>query len=123
MEDPLRLNPVRAGLVAAPAEYAWSGHAALRAEDRGCLDLHPLYLGLGADAASRYRAYMGLVAQDAAREAVPLVGRYFVGSRRFVRRMAKKFGLAGPGSRVEWERHGPGLVSLRPKHCGPAEPD
>ena len=97
--------------------------AALRAEDRERLDLHPLYLALGPDAESRYRAYMGLVAEDAAREPVPLVGRYFVGSRRFVGRMAKKFGLAGPGSRVEWEEHGPALVSLRPKHGGPSEPD
>jgi putative transposase len=117
------LNPVRAGLVATPAEYPWSGHAALRAEDPERLDLHPLYLGLGADAPSRYRAYMGLVAEDAAREAVPLAGRYFIGSRRFVGRMAKKFGLAGPGSRVEWEEHGPALVSLQPKHGGPSEPD
>jgi putative transposase len=117
------LNPVRAGLVATPAEYPWSGHAALRAEDGGRLDLHPLYLALGADAASRYRAYLGLVAEDAGREAVPLAARYFIGSRRFVGRMAKKFGLAGPGSRVEWEEHGPGLVSLRPKHGGPSGPD
>jgi putative transposase len=117
------LNPGRAGLAATPAEYRWSGHAALRAEDRERLDLHPLYLALGPDAESRYRAYMRLVAEDAAREAVPLAGQYFVGSRRFVGRMAKRFGLAGPGSRVEWEEHGPGLVSLRPKHGGPSEPD
>jgi hypothetical protein len=109
--------------VATPGEYPWSAHAALRAEDRERLDLHPLYLALCPDAASRYQAYMALVAEDRAREAVPLAGRYFIGSRRFVGRMARKFGLAGPGSRVEWEEHGPGLVSLRPKHGGPLEPD
>jgi hypothetical protein len=78
------------------------------------LDLHSLYLSLGPDAESRYRAYMALVAEDAAREAVPLAGRYFVGSRRFVARMAKRFGLDGPGSRLEWEEDGPAVVSLAP---------
>ncbi len=109
--------------MATPAEYPWSGHAALRAEDRERLDLHPLYLERGPDAQSRYRAYMGMVAEDAGREALPLAGRHFVGSRRFVGRMAKRFGLDGPGSRVEWEEHGPALVSLRPKHGGFSEPD
>ena len=117
------LNPVRAGIVATPAEYRWSGHAALRAEDCERLDLHPLYLSLAPDAESRYEAYMALVAEDAGREAVALAGRYFVGSRRFVGRMAKKFGLGGPGSRVAWEEHGPRVFSLRPKHGGPPEPD
>ena len=117
------LNPVRAGLVAAPAEYPWTGHAALRAEDCGILDLHPLYLALGPSPEARYRAYMALVAEDAGREALPLADRYFVGTRRFVRRMQKRFGLDGPGSRVEWEGHGQGLASLRPKHGGSSEPD
>ena len=117
------LNPVRAGIVATPAEYPWSGHAALRAEDCERLDLHPLYLSLAPDAESRYEAYMALVAEDAGREAVALAGRYFVGSRRFVGRMAKKFGLGGPGSRVAWEEHGPRVFSLRPQHGGPPEPD
>ena len=63
----VRRGPWFTGVVATPAEYPWSGHAALRAEDRERLDLHPLYLSLGADAESRYRAYLGLVAEDAAR--------------------------------------------------------
>jgi putative transposase len=117
------LNPVRAGLVTTPAEYPWSGHAALRAEDTEQLDLHPLYLELGPDPASRYRAYTALVAEDAARDALPLATRHCVGSRRFVGRMAKRFGLAEPGSRVEWQEHGRGIVSLCPKHGGPAEPN
>ena len=106
-----------------PGEHPWGGHEALRTEDGTRLDLHPLYLSLGEDWPSRRRVYQGLLAQDAGREAVPLAGRYFVGRRRFARRMERKLGLAGPGARVEWEEVGSGLVSVRPKHGGSSEPD
>lgn len=56
------LNPVRAGMVAQPADYAWSSHGAyigLR-QDR-LLSPHPLYWSLGNTPFSREAAYAALV--------------------------------------------------------------
>ena len=114
----LDLNPLRAGMAAAPAEYAWSGHAALGAEDAGQLDFHPLYLALGPDAASRWRAYGAIVAEEAAREPVGLAGAYFVGSRRFVARMERRFGLAAGTGRLARRALAGGVVWTGPRHGG-----
>ena len=108
------LNPVRAGMVTAPADYPWCGHRALRDEDRKQLAFHPLYMDLAADAASRYRKYMALLAEEASRPPQSLATTYFVGSRRFVRRMEKRFGLDAPGRSVERRPLGAGVVA-----CGP----
>lgn len=56
------LNPVRAGMVAQPADYAWSSHGAyigLR-HDR-LITPHPLYWSLGNTPFSREAAYAALV--------------------------------------------------------------
>jgi len=87
------LNPVRAGIAYAPAEYNWCGHRALKKEDRLELDFHRLYLEMGKDAASRYVKYMSLMSEEAARPAVSLAREYFVGTRRFVRKMVRRFSL------------------------------
>jgi len=112
------LNPVRAGMVPTPQDYVWSGHNALRAEDKGQIDLHPLYTEAASDAASRYRFYAGLLAEEAQREPIPLAREYFVGSPRFVRRMERRFGLDKEGSRIRRLTLGAGLVSMGPKHGG-----
>lgn len=54
-------NPVRAGMVATPADYPWSSHRsnALGAPSR-ILSPHPLYEALGATAARRHAAYLRL---------------------------------------------------------------
>ena len=114
----LDLNPVRAGLVGAPGDYPWSGQAALRAEDGERLDLHPLYLELGPDAASRWRAYQAIVAAERAREPVGLAGAYFVGSRRFVARMERRFGLDALAGRLTRRALAGGLVWSGPQHGG-----
>jgi hypothetical protein len=82
-------------MVATPDAYPWCGHAALRAEDRAVLDLHPLYCELCGSPAERYSAYLQLVAEEADRPAISLAHVYFVGRRRFVGRMLDRFGLAG----------------------------
>jgi putative transposase len=66
----VELNPVRAGLVRHPRDWQWSSHRA-NAEDAGdgLLTPHPTWLALGADDASRRRAYRALV------EAAPPAGR------------------------------------------------
>jgi putative transposase len=57
----IEMNPVRAGMVADPAEYRWSSY---RANGLGhgdaLLSPHPLYQSLGASAASRRAAYRAL---------------------------------------------------------------
>ena len=54
-------NPVRARMVAAPCDYAWSSYRrnALGAADPLVVE-HPLYSALGADAAARSSAYQTL---------------------------------------------------------------
>jgi putative transposase len=113
----LDLNPVRAGIVTSPSDYAWCGHRALRVEDLAELDLHPCYLCLGDGPASRYKEYAHLLKVEAARPPVSLANEHFVGSARFVSRMLKKFGL----SKCKALRHqqlGPGIISVGPAHGG-----
>lgn len=57
----IELNPVRAGMVAAPGDYPYSSyryHAAGIADP--LLKPHPLYLNLNTDAAARRKAYQAL---------------------------------------------------------------
>lgn len=66
------LNPVRAGMVAAPADYPWSSHAhhaGLRAD--ALLTPHALYWALGNTPFAREQAYAALVQAglDAGRQA------------------------------------------------------
>jgi putative transposase len=57
----IELNPVRAAMVAHPAEYRWSSYRAnARGEADALLKPHPLYESLGSDAASRQAAYREL---------------------------------------------------------------
>jgi putative transposase len=57
----IELNPVRAAMVADPAQYRWSSYRsnALGAADE-LLTPHPAYLALGAAAAERHAAYRAL---------------------------------------------------------------
>ena len=57
----IELNPVRAGMVAAPGDYRWSSHCANASGDPDDgLTPHPLYRGLGQTAPSRGHAYREL---------------------------------------------------------------
>jgi len=105
------LNPVRAGLAAAPLDYRWCGHAALRAQDTNILDFHPLYLECGEDRRSRYAYYMALLGEEAARPPVTLATEHFVGTERFVRRMERKFGFASGKKPLEHRDLGFGVVA------------
>ena len=113
------LNPVRAGMVATPQEYRWSAHDSLRREDTKQLDLHPLYLETGPDAATRHSNYVEVLAQEAQRAPLSLAREYFMGSARFVRRMVKKFSLDAQGTRMRWRDLGSGVVCTGPKHGAP----
>jgi putative transposase len=60
----IELNPVRAGLVANPAEHRWSSHGcnALGRAD-GLVTPHPVFVELGEAAADRQARYRSLVAE------------------------------------------------------------
>lgn len=58
----IELNPVRAGMVAHPAEYRWSSYRAnAQGEVDALLQPHSLYEGLGRSAESRQTAYRELL--------------------------------------------------------------
>jgi len=65
----IELNPVRAGMVAAPGLYRWSSHAANAGlADRGFLSAHPALAGLAGTpdaAAGAYRALFDAPLDDA----------------------------------------------------------
>ena len=65
----IEMNPVRAGIVNAPAEFPWSSHR-FYAEDRpdDAVTPHRLYRGLGRDAEGRRAAYLALFEKDMPRE-------------------------------------------------------
>lgn len=110
------LNPVRAGMAGGPADYPWSGHRALSVEDAPQLDTHDLYLGLGSDPESRYRAYREILAEEAARGPFSLARVHFVGRQAFVRRMEARFATGSPGQGI---RHIPlpdGIIASAPLH-------
>lgn len=73
----IEMNPVRAGMVAHPDDYAWSSYPANAwGKDDALLMPHDLYLRLGADGAERQAAYRTLLleqvdkaAEDAIRDA------------------------------------------------------
>ena len=109
------LNPVRARMATTPADYPWSAHAALRDEDTEQIALHELYLGLGADPASRYRAYLEVLASEAAREPLSLATAYFLGGPRFVGRMETRFAA---GTSLRRRPLAGGLICVGPGHGG-----
>lgn len=54
----IEMNPVRAGLASCASEYPWSSYRARMGLACGeSLDLHPLYLEMGADQEARRKAY------------------------------------------------------------------
>jgi putative transposase len=74
----IELNPVRAGIVRAPTEFAWSSHR-FYAEDRpdDAITPHEVYRGLGSDHDARREAYLALFDQDFHRDTLEQV-RYCV---------------------------------------------
>lgn len=57
----IELNPVRAGLTSDPGAYPWSSHSHYAgARVNGLITEHPVYRQLGATAAERRSAYLGL---------------------------------------------------------------
>jgi putative transposase len=61
----IELNPVRAGMVNSPADYAWSSHAANGSiHTRTFLSPHAELIALGEDSSSRHTAYRLLFSEE-----------------------------------------------------------
>jgi putative transposase len=101
----IELNPVRAGMVSAPAEYGWSSYRANALGHESSLRTpHPEYLALG-NGATRLRHYQALVAEQLGDDATGRI-RYVTerglafGGPEFVRGMEKDTGRQlRPGKR------------------------
>ncbi|GGO68209.1 transposase [Bowmanella pacifica] len=98
----IELNPVRANMVAHPAEYPWSSyqHNALDKYIE-LLTAHPLYLALGTDVTSRKAAYQALFKAQIPdyslkqiREA--LQKTWVLGDSRFKQQIEQQLGCALP---------------------------
>ena len=115
----IELNPVRANMVAHPADYRWSsynGNASLGEDER--LIPHPIYLGLGRDREARVSVYRGLFAGNLDTDsikAVRIAAQYSMplGSDRFRAEieamLGRKLGHAKrgrPGVKEEWMLYG-----------------
>ena len=94
----IELNPVRAGMVAHPAEYRWSSYRAnAQGESNSLIVTHEVYKALAQDAESRQAAYRelfryelepGLV--DEIRKATN--GNFALGNARFAEQVAAELG-------------------------------
>jgi putative transposase len=94
----IELNPVRANMVAHPAEYRWSSYRAnAQGEADALVRPHLLYESLGSDAATRQAAYRELFRYELEAEMVDEIrkatnGNFALGSERFAADVGKVIG-------------------------------
>lgn len=94
----IELNPVRAGMVAHPAEYFWSSYRAnAQGEIDALVEPHEVYRSLGIDAASRQAAWRELLGEEIAPALIEEIrrttnGNFVFGSRPFADRIASTLG-------------------------------
>jgi putative transposase len=103
----IELNPVRAGMVAHPAEYPWSSYVANGlGTSRFALTPHPQYLALAGDEVGRRAAYRALFRQQLESDLIVQIrqatnGNFALGDARFRQQVARAL-----GRRVEPRRAG-----------------
>ncbi len=95
----VELNPVRAGIVASPALYAWSSYRCNAWGDASWLTPHPVYDALGGDDVHRRVSYRALFEQTFERGALDLIrvaAHYSqpVGDENFRRTLSTRFNIA-----------------------------
>lgn len=94
----IELNPVRAGMVEHPAEYAWSSYRAnAQGEGNERVSPHPLYLALGESAEQRQARYRELFRHELEPGLVGAIrsatnGNYVLGNERFAEEVAAMLG-------------------------------
>jgi putative transposase len=118
----IELNPVRAGMVASPAQYAWSSYAenALARPASGITTPHPEYLKLGSAAEERRREYARLFgslgSERVAEIRAATNGGYALGDQGFRVSMAQALGRRVekglPGRPTRSSSAAPGQLSL-----------
>ena len=90
----IELNPVRAGLVALPAEYRWSSHGVnAHGETHPLIRPHAIYAGLGLNDGERQAAYRALFRSALDPDLVDQIrklthGGLVLGSERFAQELA-----------------------------------
>jgi putative transposase len=103
----VELNPVRAGIVADPADYRWSSYGVkIGNRKEELLDYDPCYLGLAGSEKKRAESYAAWVKETIAAEEWELIRKslqrgQLTGSPRFVDEIEKKIErrveFRGPG--------------------------
>lgn len=94
----IELNPVRAGLVAHPADYPWSSFRAnAQGNENPLLSPHTVYLALGANDQDRLAAYSELFRHEFEPGAVDAIlkatnGNFALGNDRFAEQVAPMLG-------------------------------
>jgi len=112
----IELNPVRAGMVAHPADYRWSSYRTNAQGERSpLLQPHPLYAALGADAPKRQAAYHELFRDELEPGQVDEIrratnGNYALGSECFAEQVT-----AALGRRAARGRSGRPRTSVEPE--------
>jgi putative transposase len=111
----IELNPVRAGIIVHPRDYAWSSYRDNAVgEPAGLVTPHPEYLALGTTAAERRQVYAGLfgsIADGGRLEEIRAAtnGGYALGDEFFKRTITRAL-----GRRVEKGRPGRPLRDAAP---------
>ncbi len=92
----IELNPVRAGMIAAPEDYLFSSYRyyAYGANDR-LVSMDPVYTGLSDEEDRRRKLYREFVVDSASISTEKLRRSLFIGGEDFRRRMEREFGVAG----------------------------
>ena len=102
------LNPVRAGLVRSPKDWAWSSYRYYAfGEENPLLDPAPEYLALGRSAAERRKAYQSLFAAPLSavlrKRRIDLVSLPFIGDARWIETRLEAAGLIPRSRRRQLE--------------------
>jgi putative transposase len=108
----IELNPVRAGMVAAPGEYPYSSYSShALGMNNPLLTPHPNYLRLDSDPVARRRAYRALFSDALSEELLTRLREntnacVVIGDDRFKMQLAKMLGRAVPsGKRGRPKKH------------------
>jgi putative transposase len=94
----IELNPVRAGMVAHPAEYPWSSYRAhAQGEASSLITPHALYVALGSDQTAREAAYRELFRHELESGLVDAIrtatnGNFALGNARFGDEISRALG-------------------------------
>ena len=115
----IELNPVRAGIAARPENHPWSSvHASLGRADDALVTPHAVYLALGADRASRIRAYRDCLMQPIRDDEHAAIRTHLrqervLGSARFQAMAAKTLGRPVAVRPRGRPKSGPGDAGIR----------